>query len=302
MDAVPAELRLRLRAGPPLVLDGATGTELERRGVPSALPLWSAHALLAAPEELAAIHAEYARAGAEAITANTFRTQRRTLARAGLGGRAGELTRLAVELARRGARQAPGGRSAWVLGSAPPLEDCFRPDLAPDAASLAREHAEHAEHLAAAGVDAILAETHGSAREARAAARAARAAGLPALVGFVCWRGAALLSGEPLEAALAEVAREEPAAVLVNCLPPSNVAACLAPLRASGLPFGVYPNLGAPGAGPGASRSEECSPEELALRAGGWLRAGARVVGGCCGTRPAHVRAIASLVRSGEWE
>jgi S-methylmethionine-dependent homocysteine/selenocysteine methylase len=297
MDAVPLELCLRLRAGPPLVLDGATGTELERRGVPSALPLWSAHALLAAPEELVRIHAEYAQAGAEAITANTFRTQRRTLARAGLGARAAELTRIAVELARRGAREAAGGRSVLVLGSAPPLEDCFHPELVPDAASLDREHALHAENLASAGVDAILAETLNSVREALAAARAARAVGLPVLVSFVCWRGASLLSGEPLATALAAVAREEPAALLVNCLPPSNVAACLAPLRESGLPFGVYPNLGAPVGEPGASRAEQCTPEELALHARDWLRAGARLVGGCCGTRPAHIRDIASLVR-----
>jgi S-methylmethionine-dependent homocysteine/selenocysteine methylase len=298
MEAGPIALRERLRAGPPLLLDGATGTELERRGVPCALPLWSARALLAAPGECLRICEEYARAGAEVLTANTFRTQRRALGRAGLGERAAELTRAAVELARRGARAAPAGARLWVLGSAPPLEDCFRPDLVPDAESLAREHAEHARNLAAAGVDAILAETMNSAREATEAARAARAVGLPVLVSFVCWRGATLLSGEPLAEALARVAREEPTALLVNCLPPSNVGACLEPLRACGLPFGVYPNLGAPVEGSPARRSEECAPEELALRAEGWVRAGARLVGGCCGTRPAHIRAIASRLRS----
>ncbi len=292
------ELCLRLRAGPPLVLDGATGTELERRGVPSALPLWSAHALLAAPEECLRIHEEYAQAGAVALTANTFRTQRRPLARAGLGERAAELTRTAVELARRAARAAPAGAPVWVLGSAPPLEDCFRPDLVPDAASLAREHAEHARNLAAAGVDAILAETMNSAREALAAARAARGVGLPVLVSFVCGPGAALLSGEPLALALARLAPEEPAALLVNCLPPSAVEPCLGPLSASGLPFGVYPNLGAPAPGASGGRSEELSPEELARRAESWVRAGARLVGGCCGTQPAHIRAIASRLRS----
>ena len=82
----------RLQRAGPLVLDGATGTELERRGVATRLPLWSADALIHAPELVARIHRDYADAGAEALTANTFRTQRRTLAREGLGDRAAELT------------------------------------------------------------------------------------------------------------------------------------------------------------------------------------------------------------------
>ncbi|MCC6642745.1 MAG: homocysteine S-methyltransferase family protein, partial [Deltaproteobacteria bacterium] len=86
-----------------MILDGALGTELERRGVPSALPLWSAHALLERPDLVRAIHAEYVAAGAEILTANTFRTQERTLARAGFGARAAELTALAVRLAREAA-------------------------------------------------------------------------------------------------------------------------------------------------------------------------------------------------------
>ncbi len=103
-----ALLRSRILSGRPLLLDGATGTELERRGVPSALPLWSAHALLESPQTVAEIHAEYVAAGAEVLTANTFRTQRRTLERAGMGERAEELTALAVSLARRGAGEHSG--------------------------------------------------------------------------------------------------------------------------------------------------------------------------------------------------
>ena len=78
-------LETRLQGHGVLLLDGATGTELERRGVRTALPLWSAPALLEHPEIVEQIHADYAAAGAELITANTFRTQRRTLARGGLG-------------------------------------------------------------------------------------------------------------------------------------------------------------------------------------------------------------------------
>jgi len=277
------DLRARLAEPRPLILDGATGTELERRGVDCALPLWSARALLECPERVAEIHADYVEAGAGLLTANTFRTQRRTLERAGLGAEAARLTALAVELAREAARAA--GRPVFVAGSAPPLEDCFRPERVPDDAALRREHAEHAGHLAAAGVDAILIETMNSAREAVAAARAARRAGLPAVVCFACGEGARLLSGEPLRDALAAVGAEAPAAVGVNCLPPSRVPACLEVLAEQALPFAVYANAG---------RGETCSPADLLACARTWVAAGARLVGGCCGTTPAHLRRLVS--------
>jgi S-methylmethionine-dependent homocysteine/selenocysteine methylase len=286
----------RLRAGRPVVLDGALGTELERRGAPSALPLWSAHALLLRPELVRAIHGDYVAAGAEVLTANTFRTQRRTLARAGLGERAAALTAEAVALARAAAAGAGAGRRVLVAGSIAPLEDCYHPERVPDDAALAREHAEHAQNLAAAGADLLLVETMNTTREAVAAARAARATGLPTWVSFVCGGDARLLSGEPLALALAAVAALHPEAVLVNCLPPRDVPPCLDVLAGAGTPFGVYANLGAPDADGGFLRSDDCSPAAFGAYAAGWARAGARILGGCCGTSPAHVRAVAEAV------
>lgn len=279
----------RLASERPILLDGATGTELERRGARCELPLWSAHALVEAPELLARIHRDYVRAGAEIVTANTFRTQARTLARAGLGARAAELTARAVELA-RGAL----GDGGWVAGSMPTLEDCWRPDLTPDAAALATEHAAHASNLAAAGVDLVLVETMNTIREAVAAASAAHTTGLPLWVSFACDDRARLLSGEPLERALAAVAHFEPALVGVNCLPPAHATVALAALRATRRTFAVYANLGAPNAGGG--RTHDATPAAFAAHARTWLESGARVVGGCCGTTPDHVRALADIV------
>jgi S-methylmethionine-dependent homocysteine/selenocysteine methylase len=286
----PERLAQRLKRAEPLLLDGATGTELERRGVATRLPLWSADALIRAPEVVERIHRDYAEAGAEAITANTFRTQRRTLAREGLGERAAELTALAVRLAKQAG--SGGAQAPLVLGSDPPLEDCYRPDLVPDEAALAREHAEHCANLAAAGVDAILCETHNAVREACASVRAARATGLPVLVSFVCWEGASLLSGERLDEAVAAVRPLDPAALLVNCLPPPNVMACLPVLAGARLPYGAYANLGAPDDSTGFRRSEAVTPYGFAEAAAEWARAGARLIGGCCGTTPAHIAAI----------
>ncbi len=291
-----AELPARLRAGPPLLLDGATGTELERRGARTGLPLWSAHALLEQPQLLERIHADYAAAGCEVLTANTFRTQRRTLATAGLGERAADLTALAVTLARRGARCAASA-TPLVAGSLPPLADCYRPDRVPEDAALDREHSEHAEHLCAAGVDLVLMETMNTVREARAAARAACAAGLPFFASFVCQGAARLLSGEPLAAGLDAVAPFGPLALLVNCLPPSAVPEALRVLSGAGLPYGAYPNLGAPNDETGFTRSEDCPPDAFAALLAGWADAGARVLGGCCGTTPDHLRAVATRLQ-----
>lgn len=298
-ETVLRRLVTRLRVGPALILDGALGTELERRGVPSTLPLWSANALLTRPDLVREIHAEYVAGGAELLTANTFRTQERTLAKAGLGARAAELTALAVRLAREAARTRAAAGEILVAGSDPPLEDCFRPDLVPHATALATEHAAHARRLSRAGVDLVLSETHNCVDEARAAVIAARDAGLPVLASFVCGPGARLLSGEPLASGVEAVARAGALAVLVNCLPIADVAPCLPVLAASGLPFGVYANLGAPKTPAGEGWQADAPPEAFADAGQTWVAAGARLVGGCCGTRPDHVRALARRLRHG---
>jgi S-methylmethionine-dependent homocysteine/selenocysteine methylase len=287
----------RVEAGPPLLLDGATGTELERRGATSALPLWSARALLEDPALVEQIHRDYVDAGAEILTANTFRTQARTLARAGLAHRARELTALAVALARRAGPE----RRPWVAGSMAPLEDCFRPDLVPDDDALAHEHREHALALRDAGVDLLLVETMNTAREAAAAARAARETGLPLWTSFTCDGSGRLPSGEPLDAALAAVAPWSPELVGVNCLSPSAADSLLPALAATGRPFAVYANLGAPAPDGSWHRCGREGPGSFAAHALRWVAAGARAVGGCCGTTPDHVRAIARAL-AGESE
>jgi S-methylmethionine-dependent homocysteine/selenocysteine methylase len=240
-----------------------------------------------------AIHRDHASAGAEVLTADTFRTQARTLAHAGIAGRARELTMLAVALAREGAREAAPERRIFVAGSLAPLEDCWHPERVPPDAALEREHREHAGHLAAAGVDLLLVETMNTVREARAALAAAAVVGIPACASFSCDESGRLLSGETLAAALDAVAPLEPAAVLVNCLPPHAADACLGALRASGRRFGVYPNLGAPDQPLARARERDRSPAALAAFAARWLDAGATLIGGCCGTTPEHVAAIA---------
>lgn len=280
--------------GGPILLDGATGTELERAGLATGLPLWSTHALLEAPECVLAVHAAHLAAGAEIVTANTFRTQRRTLARAGLGDRDASLTRLAVELARRAveAHSEAAGRPAWVAGSLPPLEDCYRPERVPGDAALGLEHGRQADLLGEAGVDLILVETMNCVREAIAAAAAAARTGLPFVVSFVAWEGSRLLSGEPLGDAARAVIDAGASAVGVNCLPPENLEACRIALAATNAPLLVSPNLGEPDPLTGFARDADQAPERFVDALEPWLGHAPLLVGGCCGTSPAHIAAL----------
>ncbi|HJW84596.1 MAG TPA: homocysteine S-methyltransferase family protein, partial [Anaerolineae bacterium] len=185
------DFRSLLAARELLILDGATGTELARRGVDTGLPLWSANGLIRAPDVVRAIHADYVRAGANIITTNTFRTHRRNLAHAGLDHRARELTHLAVQIARDAIQLSnhPPNQPLFVAGSMSPLEDCYSPDRVPPDDQLRAEHCEIAEHLAEAGCDLLLVETMNTIREATLAAEAAKSTGLPVCVSFVAGPG-----------------------------------------------------------------------------------------------------------------
>lgn len=287
-------LRTRLAdTSRPVLLDGATGTELTRRGIDTSLPLWSAAALRDAPDVVRQIHQDYVAAGAEVITANTFRTHERSLAAGGLAGQAAQWTAVAVELARDAAQ----GR-AYVAGSQAPLEDCYEPQRTPPKDALQAEHAAMAANLAAAGVDMILVETQPTIREAVAAARAAIATGLPVLVSLVCGSDGKLLSGETVADAVAAVRPLGPDAIMVNCCPAPQVLHLLRVLEAAApdLPRGAYANIGELDPVQGWRNTGAEDAEQYANWAGEWLKAGAQLIGGCCGTTPEHIRLLRKLL------
>ncbi|MEV6814955.1 homocysteine S-methyltransferase family protein [Micromonospora sp. NPDC051296] len=286
-------------AGRPLVLDGALGTELQRHGRSVTAPWWTAHCLLdvAGRRLVARVHSEYAAAGADVLTADTFRTTPRTAYRSGADATAAAgLVRVAVTLAREAAATVP--RPVLVAGSVAPIEDCYRPDLVPDDAVLRTEHAWLADQLAGAGVDLVLVETMNTVREAVAAVRAVRAHGLPAWASFVCTAGARLLSGEDVAAAAAAVRGAGASAVLVNCTDPAGTEQALRRLRQvdAGL-AGAYPNLEDRGELPPATPVDRHLPPTMSPDAFAGLWDGARwrglgIVGGCCGSTPAHIAAL----------
>ncbi|HMI30800.1 MAG TPA: homocysteine S-methyltransferase family protein [Candidatus Limnocylindrales bacterium] len=289
-----APLKSRLNRGELILLDGAFGTELARRGIPTPPPLWSAKALLDAPDVVRAIHEDYVRAGADIIIANTFRATPRALAKAGRAADAERALERAITLAREAVERASGGREVLIAGAMAPLEDCYRPDLAPDQATAEREHAEQAVRLARLGVDLILIETMNSSAEARAALRGAKPAGIPVLVSFICRNAREVWNGEALADAVRAVEGLKPDAILVNCVGPDVVAGCLEEMaRVTRIPIGCYPHAGEPDMEQGDWRFDPSwTPQRFAEAASGWVGRGAQIIGGCCGTGPDHIRAL----------
>ncbi|MFP4321226.1 MAG: homocysteine S-methyltransferase family protein [Anaerolineales bacterium] len=286
MDRLQARLQPGAR---PLLLDGALGTQLESQGIPMPAPLWSAAALRSHPGMVQALHTAYLHAGAEVITTNTFRTHARTV---GNAADARALTAQAVALAN--AARAQTNPAAWVAGSVAPLEDCYRPDLTPGPATCAHEHAQHIAHLAEAGVDLLLIETMNTAHEAAAAAQAAQAHHLPFFVSFVLQDTTHILSGETLRAAVETVAPYAPWAVLVNCIPARHIVAALAHLRTlTALPIGAYGNMDTPADVAGWAAAPRQAATDYCHTAREWLAVGAQIIGSCCGSSPAHTRALA---------
>ncbi|MCP3906111.1 MAG: homocysteine S-methyltransferase family protein [Planctomycetes bacterium] len=278
-----------------LILDGATGTELDRRGVSVTLPLWSARALLEAPEVIEQIHADYLEAGAQAIVTNTFRTHRRSLDKEGHGERAADLTRLAVELA-RSARDRVKPK-ALILGSVAPLEDCYRPELSPTEAQCRAEHAETMHNLLDAGVDGLLIETMNTRHESQAAAESARHLAPGKWVMSFCTKvggpPGVLLHGAPLLDVLPVV--EEAWAVGINCVLASAITPEIELLRTllpEGVRIAAYGNCGHADETGTWHQSDAIAPDRYAEYAREWIDAGATIIGGCCGTTPETIRAV----------
>jgi S-methylmethionine-dependent homocysteine/selenocysteine methylase len=277
----------------PILLDGALGTELERRGVACKLPLWTTEAILEAPEQLRAVHEAYVRAGAHVITAGTFRTTRWTLSKVGMADRAEELTKRAVEIARSASdfRRAGIKRSGsppeseiLLAGSIAPLEDCYHPELAPGDLVLQAEHRHNAHSLAETGVDILLVETQNSIREARIATHFARSTKIPVWTSFILRSATELLNGDSLVEAVKVVVDHGAEAVLINCTSPqitAQAAVSLSAILPQGIAIGVYPN----------ALEHAMTPDEFAdwgLR----IKAVADIIGGCCGIGPEHLATL----------
>ena len=285
----------KIQAGRVLVADGATGTNLQQRGLERGVP--SEEWVMQRPEEILRLHRDFIAAGAAIILTSTFGASRLRLGAGGaLAGRVAEVNRRAVELAREAAR----GSDTLVAASMGPTGQLLKPLGPLDEKEAEAAFAEQAGLLAQAGADLLVVETQFDLAEAKAALRAVRASGggLPVVCSFSYDRGTRTMMGVRPAQMAAEL--EDLADVLgINCgrSLDENLKALQELRQATSRPIWFKPNAGLPRVDEQGNSTYDVTPEMMGARVPEWIAAGAAVVGGCCGTSPEHLRAIARAVR-----
>ena len=299
-----SDLLARIHADEVLVGDGALGTLLLARGLPAGAPPEIVN--LERPETLVEIARLYLEAGADIVQTNTFGASPLKLAAYRLAERAAEVNCAAVEAARRAitamAKAAPAGRRAYVAGSCGPSGRLLKPfgDTAPE--ELSESFRQQIRALADAGVDAISIETMTDLTEAVLAVRAAKEV-VPALPVFAAMtfdetpRGFFTIMGVDIPRAATGLREAGADVVGSNC--GNGIERMLAIARAFAAqrarPLIIQANAGLPRIEDGRAVYPE-TPEFMAARANELMAAGARVIGGCCGTTPEHIRALRRAV------
>ena len=301
----------------PLLLDGGTGRELLKRGVPILTEIWSATALTLAPEIVRQVHDDFIAAGADIITTNTYGISRERMAREGLEDRTLEFSQIAGRIAAE-ARDATR-RPVAVAGSLPPYSGSYRPDKVGSFDHLLPLDQEQAAALEPY-VDLYICETMSSAAEGLAAATAACTFGKPVWIAWTLHedRSGRLRSGETVSEAAAAVAHLPIAGFLCNCCAPESITAAMSELLkvGKGKPVGGYANTFQPvstdwGAYAKAKHDttdwkayaaqalplrDDLDPEAFARHARTWCQHGAHILGGCCGAGPEHIGRLRSVL------
>lgn len=306
------DLNARLAGGPVIVLDGGMGTELQARGVPMDKVAWSGVAQLTHPDIVRGLHADYIRAGADVIIANSFASSRHVLEPAGHGDLVAEANRRAVALARE-ARDRAADRPVAIAGSmshAISDERSAYPQHKGRTAinwrkpeTLRATYREQADLLAEAGVDLIALEMFQGEEQGVPAVEAALATGLPvwlgASVGHGDGRGRVPTFNHPDIAfadAIDTMMRPGLQAILVmhSEVEDTGVGLDIVRERWPG-PIGAYPDTGhyEP---PLWNFAGRITPDAFVTAALGWIGQGARIVGGCCGIGPEHIAALRAAV------
>jgi homocysteine S-methyltransferase len=289
------------------VLDGGMASELEYLGADIGGPLWSAHVLEDAPEKIVAVHRGFIEAGADCIETASYQVSRMGYVEVGLTAEQADSALLrSVELARSAAESFPERRvvvaaSLGPYGAALHNGAEYHGNYNCSFDDLVAFHRERIEVLANAKgrqrPDVLAFETLPSLDEARVIGEAlAEWPGSAAWFSFTCKDAQHVAHGELLRDCAAEVADlPQTIAIGVNCTHPNFIPALIAELRsASEKPIVVYPNSGEGWDAQARSWTGSNDPAGYGEMAARWFAAGAQIVGGCCRTRPAHIRQVAA--------
>jgi len=286
----------RLVAGEYVLIDGATGTDIERRGVPMIQGAWCGGAALTHPDDVRAVHLAHIEAGAELIIANTYASSKHLLAHAHIEDQFEDLNRAAVELAIE-ARDLSGRPKVLVAGSmsTSTQDGEFPPIEVAEANFLAQ-----GQILADAGADLVVLEMMRDIKQTEACLAGALATGLPVWIGVSCF----IKDGEPwmwagtdtLQAFMQRFSGESVELFAVMHTEVDDVDACLDVVQRhwSG-PVGVYSQSGV-FEHPVWVFIDVISPQDYSAACIGWLERGVQVIGGCCGIGHEHIAHLRPLI------
>ena len=281
----------------PVLCDGAMGTLLYAKGI--FINRSYDELNLSQPELIRGIHHDYLQAGAEIIETNTFGANSFRLGRHSLADKVADVNRAGARLAREAAKSF----DVWVAGSVGPLGTRIEP-LGKTSFQEARDaFREQIEALVEGGVDLLILETFGYLEEIHQAMLAVRevSASIPLVAQVTIDEDGNCLDGSDPETFVAKL--EEWGADVIGCNCSVGPVAMLDAMErvraATSLPLAAQPNAGIPRSVDGRN-IYLCSPEYMASYARKFVAAGVRLVGGCCGTTPEHIRVMKSALRVGE--
>jgi len=274
-----------------LIADGGWGTEFVQKGLsPGEAPeAWN----LGRRDDVFAVAQSYVQAGADIILTNTFGGTRMKLAKSGLDAKILDVNRIGAEVSREAA-----DKSALVFASVGPTGEFMAPMGTATAEQMEKNFSEQVQALAQGGADGIVIETMTDLSEAKTALRAAKRVGLPVAVTMTFDKGKkgyATIMGVRPEQAVRELEKHGADIVGANCGAGfENMIEVVRTMReATPLPIWCKPNAGLPELINGMTVYRE-TPEMMAAQLKALIDAGANIVGGCCGTTPAHIRALVS--------
>ncbi|MFZ2577270.1 MAG: homocysteine S-methyltransferase [Lactococcus hircilactis] len=286
----------------PILLDGAMGTELSKKGLATNNDLWSALALITSPEEIYAVHKSYFDAGAKIAITNTYQANLPAFEKHGIDKKDGKvLIKKAVALARQARDES--NQEGFVAGSIGP----YGAFLADGSEYTGAYHLSRAEYqafhqprldaLLEAGVDLIACETMPNFEEIKALCALIHRTSPSILywVSFSLKDSHTLCDGTPLKKAITALAQESQIiAIGANCIEASLVDDAIAEFKAaSHLPIVIYPNSGESYDPISKTWQTNATAFNLADLATKWVKSGVQLIGGCCRTSPDEIKTIA---------
>lgn len=294
-----------------LLGDGGMGSELQFRGieVPSHIDsIWSALAITNNPEVIKNIHLDYIESGSDYITINNYALTQPILARANAGHQLEDLTLRSIELAKESVKES--GKSVMIAGSLPPLETSYRSDLILEPGEMKTKY-EEISSLLLNRVDIIICETMASSLEARCALESIQIANEKIWVSWTLHgdRALTLPSGESLKEAFTNIKDLRSDAYLINCCGANIATQAVKELaKLTSLPVGAYANsenIRSFNRYEGSTKKAEdmqkkskviLDQEGYAVEASKWIDLGATIIGGCCRTRPEHIKKLREIM------